>query len=226
MKHILNIEGIPGAGKSHGAQWLHQECQRRGIESFWVLEETNPHPLGSGHIGADVACSASAFISSWQRFIQTNLQFAILDGYAFQCTVRHLFAKNATMAQMRDYFDEWEHIALGRTSIVFIEVPSPQRHYRDFVFPLRGQAWTRKVSNYVARTDYGMKHGLTGKAGLIEFWSAYQSCCLELLERSQSLLKIQSSRDLSWVIDHLQRVMDNEPTIQGEVNAIRRPPVL
>jgi len=93
--HILNIEGIPGSGKSSACAQLNGLFRTDGIDSYWVHEEDPNHPIGTSQLprthGAEKL--AGCYLNSWEEYVRSNRQqVAILDGYALQSSVRFLFA--------------------------------------------------------------------------------------------------------------------------------------
>ena len=209
--HILNIEGIPGSGKSTAASQLNNLFLAAGIDSFWIREEAGGHPIGTAglHRLNGVESLAIAYLGAWKAFVSENTRLVVLDGYALQSTVRFLFAMNAPASTLRRYFDAWQKIGENNSSIVFLKVENPEIHFRQFLFPQRGAAWCRKIASYVAATPYGKKHRLTGDEGTIEFWLRYQSTCLELLRDSVVTTRIQNYSDRSWIESHLETMKRN-----------------
>lgn len=201
MKHILNIEGIPGAGKSTTAEQLDESFRLSGIDSYWVLEEASDHPVGTVQLCRDNGEEnfVSSCLKSWEDFVKENSRVAILDGYALQSTVRFLFAMNASEKTIQQYFHEWQEIGKSCSSLVFLNVMEPDKHFRDFVLPLRGEDWCQKVSSYVSSTPYGLKRNFSGVEGLIKFWSEYQAVCLSLLCESTIPTLIQNHSDRRWI---------------------------
>lgn len=208
MKHILNVEGIPGAGKSTTAGQLDESFRQSGIDSYWVLEEASDHPVGTLKLcrSRGEKNFASTSLESWESFVKENSRVAILDGYALQSTVRFLFAMNASENTIQDYFCKWQDIGQSCSSIVFLSVEEPEKHFREFVLPLRGKDWCRKVSSYVSSTSYGLAHGFVGVDGLIKFWSEYQAVCLALLGESTIPTLIQNHSDRGWIASHLKSI--------------------
>jgi len=207
-KHILNIEGIPGSGKSTTSAQLDALFRANGIDSYWVLEEDPNHPIGTSRLPRDVGADklASRYLDSWETFVRSNRKVVILDGQALQSSVRFLFSMNAPQSTLRNYFYKWQKISQDSSSMVYLKVEDPENHFRDFVFPLRGENWRRKVSSYVSATPFGQDRGLEGSDGLIEFWSEYQTVCLELLIDSIIPIQIQDHTDRSWIEEHWQRM--------------------
>jgi len=204
--HILNIEGIPGSGKSSAAAQLNNLFRADGIDSYWAREEDPNHPIGTSRLPRteDVQTLAGCYLDAWEEFVQSNIQVAILDGYALQSSVRFLFAMNASQSLLNYYISEWQKIGQFCTSIVFLNVEDPAKHFQNFVFPLRGEEWCQKVSGYVSATPFGRERGLEGNQGLIEFWSEYQTVCLELLGEPVVSTRIQNYTDRSWIEGHLE----------------------
>lgn len=204
--HILNVEGIPGSGKSTAAAQLNDLFRAAGLSSYWVREEAQDHPIGTSRLPRTVGIEnlAASYLDAWRAFVKENSQIAILDAYALQSSVRFLFAMNAPEHTLHRYFQTWQEIGKPNSSIVFLKVEDTERHFRDFVFPLRGEDWCRKISSYVSATPFGREHGLTGNSGAIEFWSRYQTVCLELLRNSVVTTQIHSYTDHSWIEAHLE----------------------
>lgn len=204
-KHILNIEGIPGSGKSCAAARLDKLFRANEIDSYWVHEQDPNHPIGTSRVRrTDSAAKIAAYyLDLWQEFVRSNNKVAILDGYALQSSVRFLFAMKAQQSVLNQYFKQWQKIGRFSSSIVFLHVEDTVEHFQNFVFPLRGEDWCQKVSGYVSATPYGKERGLVGNEGLIEFWSEYQAVCLELLRDSFVATRIQNYTDRNWIEGHL-----------------------
>jgi len=204
--HILNIEGIPGSGKSISAAKLNELFCANGVDSFWVDEVEPNHPIGTSLVPrTDGPENLSRhYLELWEEFVRSNSKISVLDGYALQNTVRFLFAMNASQNMLSHYFSRWQKIGQLSSSIVFLRVEDPVKHFHDFVFPLRGRDWCEKVSSYVSSTPFGKDRGLVGNEGQIEFWSEYQTVCLGLLRDSAVSVRIQNYTDRSWIDDHLE----------------------
>jgi len=204
--HVLNIEGIPGSGKSTAAARLDGLFRANSIDSYWVCEEDPNHPVGTSRLSRTMGVDelAGRYLDSWEAFVRNNSKVVILDGYALQSSLRFLFAMNASQSTLNRYFSKWQRIGQTSSSMVYLKVENPAQHYHEFVFPLRGEGWRRKVSSYVSATPLGRERGLEGSEGLIEFWSDYQSVCLELLRDSVVPTRIQNYADRSWIEESLE----------------------
>jgi len=212
-QHILNIEGIPGSGKSTASAQLNRLFRAANIDSYWVCEEAENHPVGTATLPRTdgVEKLANSYLQAWEVFVSKNTRVAVLDGYALQSSIRFLFAMNASQSVMYRYFQSWQRIGEFSSSIVFMKVENPEQHFREFVFPLRGEEWCRKVSSYVSSTPFSRERGLIGNEGMIEFWSKYQRVCLDLLRDPVIATRIQNHADRSWIesqLNFIQRTID------------------
>ena len=120
--------------------------------------------------------------------------------------MRLLFAMNAAENTILEYFRKWQRIGDSCSSILFLRVMDPEKHFREFVFPLRGEDWCRKLSTYVSSTSYGLERKLTGVDGVIKFWSDYQRVCLALLSEPSIPTLIQNHSDRSWIESHWKSI--------------------
>ncbi|MBI4768221.1 MAG: hypothetical protein HY787_27095 [Deltaproteobacteria bacterium] len=181
---ILCIEGVPGSGKTTLAGNVQNRCASENIKSFWVVEEKKDHPITPAELRRlsnrddfDVRC-----LRSWASFIDRLDQVAILDGCAFQSTVRFLLASDRSVEFIRHYVKRWEAL-LGdaKAKLVFLYLPDLLGEMNNRVFAIRGEDWVRKVSGYVAGTPYAIRKCLSGRQGMAKFWSQYQDLCLDLM---------------------------------------------
>lgn len=201
MKNILNVEGIPGSGKSTTAEQLDDSFRQHNIDSYWIDEIAKDHPIRNPKSQNNLSEKdfISTSLTTWQSFVSDNLRVAILDGYALQSTVRFLFAMNASEKTIQEFFREWQEIGDSCSSMVFLKVLEPEKHFGEFVFPLRGKEWCRKLSSYVSSTPYGVAHELTGLDGIIKFWSEYQTICLDLLVEPTTPTQIRNHSERDWI---------------------------
>lgn len=206
MSWILHIEGIPGSGKSTGASQFNRCCLSNRLDSYWVAEEMADHPITPAGLRADSGSDgyAQLCLAAWRNFVIHNNRIAILDGFALQSTVRFLFANGVPDEQIMQYFEQWQQIGGSSTSLVFLRIADPETHFEHFVIPLRGEQWTTKLEAYVARTRFGIAHGLNGKNGLIEFWSEYQELCLKLLAGACIKVDIVDAHFDGWEASYLE----------------------
>ena len=197
MQKTIHFEGIPGSGKSTAAQRFCEILQSRGIDAAWWLEESVDHPimpkekraLSNNKHFSDVCLNA------WRSFLESQANsVGILDGYAFQSTVRFLFEQQASRDLINNYFSRWQEFAPD-TSITYLFVNDPVEHYK-IVLPERGQDWTKKLFAWTEQTPLGIASNLQGESGFVEFWSIYQDLCFELL--SSAFIQVQLIEARSW----------------------------
>ena len=176
------------------------------LDSYWVAEEMADHPITPAGLRADSGSNdyAQRCLAAWRNFVIHNDRIAILDGFALQSTVRFLFAHGVPDEQIFRYFEQWQQIGRSSASLVFLRIADPETHFEHFVIPLRGEQWRKKLEAYVARTRFGIAHGLNGKKGLIEFWSEYQELCLKLLAGACIKVDIVDAHFDGWEASYLE----------------------
>jgi hypothetical protein len=179
------IEGLPGSGKTTTARSLCEAALSQGRLSRWWLEESKDHPVlpaalrkTAAEPGFDDRC-----IAAFQDFVACETGVSILEGSAFQNTVRFMFANGAARAEIDTYVDRWSAVLPPTTRLLFLHTPEPARHYGGFIAPLRGQAWMDRLVAYVERTPAAQACGWSGFDGFIAFWATYQDLCRTLVAR-------------------------------------------
>lgn len=196
MRETIHFEGIPGAGKTTAAEKMCDFLQDSGVDACWWREESAAHPIMP--IERRALSHSSAFpqmcLEAWQAFLKASNRTAVLDGYAFQSTVRFLYANRIEQPKIEGYFNQWQQMS-PNTVMVFLIVDDPDAHY-DEVVAERGEDWSLKLYDYVERTPIGIAQGLIGKEGFVEFWSRYQQLCIQLLDTARVPVELVSSR--SW----------------------------
>lgn len=182
MSETIHFEGIPGAGKSTAAERMSGLLQAEDIDARWWLEEASDHPVMPRERRALSAQEnfPEICLESWRTFLRDQpCKVAVLDGYAFQTTVRFMFERLASRARIDGYFRRWQEISPD-TFIAYLHVDSPGTHF-ELLMQERGADWTRKLVAWVERTPVGRTHGLHGEAGFVVFWKMYQDLCVDLL---------------------------------------------
>ena len=107
----------------------------------------------------------------------------VLEGTAFQSTIRMLFADRVPRSRIDEYMDHFV-LALRRTDarMIYLRRLHPERDLRERVLPLRGKDWTARVAAYCESTPIGRDRDWRGADGLIAFWCEYRALCDELVE--------------------------------------------
>ena len=197
MTETIHFEGLPGSGKSTASKRLCDILVGKGVDAAWWLEESADHPVMSmeqkalsGNTEFSEVC-----LDAWQSFLSTQSKsVSILDGYAFQSTVRFLFAQRAHRNQIDSYFQRWQDLAPD-TLITYFFVENPAEHF-EIIFAERGADWTQKLFAWVERSPVGKALHLNGKSGFVDFWSRYQELCLELLDLAY--IETEKIESRSW----------------------------
>jgi len=197
MYKTIHFDGISGSGKSTAAERLTGILQSKQIDAAWWLEESADHPVMPEERRALSRNSnfPDVCLEAWRSFLDSQLNaVAVLEGYAFQNTVRFLFEQRVNRYQIIKYFREWQEISPD-TSIIYLFVNDAAKHY-EVVLPERGKEWTQKLFAWVEGTPVGKASNLRGESGFVEFWSIYQELCLELLELA--FIEVQMIEARSW----------------------------
>lgn len=182
MRTTIHFEGLPGSGKTTASERFCSLLRRNGIDVCWWLEEASNHPITrrEGRAISRQQEFPQSYLDSWKKFVNSSNNTVVLDGYAFQSTVRFLYANRIARKHIEEYFNRWQELA-PETTLVYFPVENPCEHY-DVVSAERGDQWSSKLYNYVEHTPLGVANGLQGRKGFVEFWSNYQNLCHELLD--------------------------------------------
>ncbi|MDP1736027.1 MAG: hypothetical protein Q8L23_01150 [Caulobacter sp.] len=185
-RQLWSVEGIPGSGKSITAERLNDDCASRRQAARWWLEELRDHPVVPAALRGAAAEPdfPNRCLEVFRAFLTREDGVLILDGAAMQSTIRFMFANRREVEEIADYFDRWSVLVEPMAPrLVFLDIDDPERHYLDFLIPLRGAEWTDKLVRYVEGTPVARANAWQGIDGLIRFWSAYQDLCREMLSR-------------------------------------------
>lgn len=197
LMKTIHFEGIAGSGKTTASERLCEILKSKGVDAAWWLEESADHPIMPKERRALSKNSdfSEICLGAWQSFLNSQTKaVSILDGYAFQSTVRFLFERRVRRSQIDSYFQHWQELAPD-TSITYFYVDNPGEHY-EIILTERGAEWAQKLFAWVERTPVGTALNLKGKSGFVEFWSVYQELCLELLDSAYIETEMIESR--SW----------------------------
>ncbi len=161
--------------------------QRRidGVPARWWLEEDRDHPVLPATLRKQSAAPnyPELCLDAFSRFIAVEHGELILEGAAFQSTVRFMFANAREPAEIGRYIDCWCRVVMpAQPRLIYLTTREPKRHFEDIV-QVRGAGWTQKLIAYVERTPVAQSQRWSGFEGFVAFWETYQDLCLDLLGR-------------------------------------------
>ena len=174
------VDGVPGSGKSTAAERLCKLATSQGVAARWWLEEDKHHPVLPATLRRRSAEAQfpDLCVEAFASFLREEEGVLILEGSAFQSTIRFMFAHGMGVPRMQAYLDRWAGVvAAADPRLLVLRVDNPGAHYAEFVVERRGSTWIEKVSAYVEQTPVAQANGWTGLAGLISFWERYQEVC-------------------------------------------------
>lgn len=179
MRLIL-IEGLPGTGKTTLAKRLHQFALQSGHRSEWHLEEASDHPVHPHSLGAfrSEGDYADRCLQSWQGFAdaaRSRNTLCILEGSAFQSTVRFLMEQERQ--GIAEYVQRFEEIVRPLQPVLLYLRPEGASSHSRGVAVHRGPEWTTKVAAYLEQTPYARRRELRGEDGMHRFWASYAQLC-------------------------------------------------
>lgn len=182
MSQLWLIEGIPGSGKTSAAEQLSALSNSRGAAARWWLEEAKDHPVLPSRLRklSATADFSERCVEAFRSFISVETGILILEGAAFQSTVRFMFANAKPYDEIADYVGAWtEAVTPARPRLLMFRVADPISHYTRFVAEMRGEPWIEKLVAYVEATPIAQDRSWMGLEGFIQFWAAYQELCFE-----------------------------------------------
>lgn len=221
LPRLFLVEGIIGSGKTSTAKELSRRLHRSGREARWIREEAADHPVTPKSADRPEAATDRVdwWLGRWSRLLERDeTADLVLEGTAFQSTVRMLYAALAPRECIDDYVRRFvEILEPADTRMIYLRRPHPADDLRERVLPLRGSDWGDRVASYCASTPIGRERGWQGVDGLVEFWCDYRSLCDELVESMdlRTLTVDPSRRAWNEVHDEIQawlRGVEPQPT--------------
>jgi hypothetical protein len=199
---LVFVEGLPGSGKTTTAERMCRRLRSRGVDAQWASETTKDHPVFPPGLLTQRRAPdfADQCLAAWHAFVaDLGPTTWVLDGAAFQSTVRFMFEERMPYESIRDYWRAFEDVVLpARPTLFYLRDDDAADRMRTITIPVRGQAWFDKVFDYVARTPQGREFRHMGVEGFIAFWVRYGALCDTLV--AQSRMEISSSQTIREVL--------------------------
>jgi hypothetical protein len=196
------VEGLPGVGKTTLAENLCALVRKSGRAAVWYLEESIDHPVHGQSLKLERKNGGgfvSACLDSWYRFAERAAKdpvIHVLEGSAFQSTVR--FMMEEELSGIDKYYTRFEEIVTPLAARMVYLRPKEAVEHSIFTSQSRGEAWTRKVGNYLEKTAYSKSRGLVGTNGMHRFWADYAFLCDGIVRKSVFPVKTINVEPGKW----------------------------
>jgi hypothetical protein len=181
MPQLWLIEGLPGSGKTSAAERLTALCHAKGLSTRWWLEEAKDHPVLPSALRKLAASPEfpALCVEAFRSFVNTEAGILILEGSAFQNTVRFMFANARPHDELTTYLAAWvDAVSSAEPRLMMFHIEDPQAHFTRFIAARRGSNWIRKLVAYVESTPVAKARDWSGLDGFVAFWTTYQALCL------------------------------------------------
>ena len=216
---LVLVEGLPGSGKTSAARHLARSLRSRGIAATLIRELEPDHPVIPRSVMKRAAQDdyAELCLSRWRAFAteRGGEEVAIIEGCAFQSTVRFLYANRVSSDEIRSYWESCEKlIAPLAPRLVYLYQPEPARFMRSRTLTRRGSEWTQKVAGYAQGTPRSLEHDWQGEDGMVAFWKDYRVLCDDLYGRSTTCKLAIDNSEQFWSREHariVEWVLDPAP---------------
>jgi molybdopterin-guanine dinucleotide biosynthesis protein len=210
---LVLVEGLPGSGKTSAAKHLARSLRARGIRAALIRELEPDHPVIPRSVMKQAARDdyAEVCLSRWRAFATDrgsgSAEVAIIEGCAFQSTLRFLYANRVPAGEIHSFWESCEKIiAPLDPRLVYLYQPDPAGFMKSRTLSRRGPEWTDKVAAYAQATPRSREHDWQGRDGMVAFWKDYRVLCDELYRRSTTSKLAIDNGDQFWSREHARIV--------------------
>jgi hypothetical protein len=205
---IVFVDGLPGSGKSTGAQ----DIGRRRLHSRIFLESHPGHPLLVGvpdekgaafahihevHSAASFAAAALERLSAFLESAEVGVTY-VFESHPFQSTVRVLMQLDAPESLLMKFWSELQdRLKSADVRLLYFRENDPQQAFSD-IMRVRGAAWKNYVVEAVNHYPWTKARGLSGIEGVLKVIEEYSMLINRLLASWRFDVLILPARPTSY----------------------------
>jgi len=121
----------------------------------------------------------------------------VLDGVAFQSTVRFMFEQEMPEREIDAYWDDFVTTVRPAGPLLVHLLPGDVKVFiREHTQAVRSDVWD-KITTHVLSTPVGRRLSASGSDAPVDFWVQYSELCERLLDRSD-LPKLELDVASGW----------------------------
>ncbi|MEM7092729.1 MAG: hypothetical protein AAF567_06995 [Actinomycetota bacterium] len=188
VRKLVLVEGVPGSGKTTTSWTLAESYRNAGHEVGWALEEDRQHPFFDqqfrrSHRSDDFP---ERCLHAWRSVVDASLVHPwVLEGVAFQSTVRFMFEQDLPERTIEAYWDDFVATVRPVAPLFVHLLPRDVESFiRGHTMNARSDVWG-KISAHVLSTPVGRRLDGDGRDVAVDFWILYSELCVRLARRSE-----------------------------------------
>ena len=185
LRALVLFEGVPGSGKTASSQALAERYRGAGGEVGWALEEDREHPFFDQELRRSHRSPGfpDRCLDAWQHVVAASAEHPwVLDGVAFQSTVRFMFEQEVPEREIHAYWGSFVGIVAAADPLLVHLRPGDVRSFvREHTTSVRSGVW-HKISTHVRGTPAGRRLAAAGIEAPVEFWVLYSELCERLID--------------------------------------------
>lgn len=187
LRTLVLFEGVPGSGKTTASEALAERYRDAGLEVGWALEEDREHPFFGPQFWRSHRSPGfpDRCLEAWRRAVSACEKHPwVLEGVAFQSTVRFMYEQEAPEREIAQYWDDFVATIRPVDPLLVHLLPSDVESFvQGHTKAVRIDVWD-KISAHVLQTPVGRRLDASGLDAPVAFWGHYSELCERLISGS------------------------------------------